>query len=182
MCFHLVAAAKKDGKLDECLEHIGRKPGKAVPEPNLMSMYRDKIQKSAGRKPTKKVPKTKVKPTITKGVERIPTCTGGPFTEYYHNNFPWEIVSIREIKDPKKICPSCEINFPLNVPYAEVGKSLTFVPFNLVLRHQEHYEYYDRKLEQWVKSRRDTRNIYYCLKKTCYEATSIFRLFNVGCT
>ena len=82
------------------------------------------------------------------------------FTQIWHNNYPLELCSVREIPEDK-VCGYCQTAFPSLVP-------IKSIPYDIAIRHKEKWLYPNQKSStpSHFVSRYFTYR-YYCVKHDC---------------
>lgn len=160
LCQHVVVVGEKQGDLHEYLRKIERKESKAV-EVMCQNLPNQRGQKP-GAKPRRGKNNAQQSPII-EVVDKMAVDTPKPsrFTEYYHNDEPFEIVFIKDFKKAKQ-CESCGNAIP---------KRFLTRPFDIIFLHKERYQYPVKddqgKFLRMTVTRKKLGKKYYCLKKEC---------------
>jgi hypothetical protein len=157
ICQHLLVAGDSLKCLSKMFLFIKqkRKPSRS---------FVGKAQKNAGRKPGQSKRKGKNNIPTTPIVESIDGHTEidkpihFQYDKYYHSDEPFHVEFLSDYKKAKK-CAGCEIMFR-KVDVEE--------PHDLVILHQERYEYPDGDGGYKV-TRCKTRNVFYCINVECIK-------------
>lgn len=85
------------------------------------------------------------------------------FTQYYHNDEPFQVVFINDYKNAKT-CEQCKVNFSRILPIA---------PWDICIMHKERYTYpvndpeNSAKVLRYTPTRSKLRERFYCASKDC---------------
>lgn len=154
LCSHSVAVAHQEKLLPALIKYVRISYRSAVTYPRDNSG----VGRKGGRKRQSRI--------FISRPEEVNTnqSSGSPFNQVWHNNEPLVVTYTTAVPKEKNLCKYCGNEFPRG--------QLSIVPFDVVLSHQERWEYRNpskcSKEPKYLKSPpgKYTTN-FYCIKKEC---------------
>ena len=156
ICKHVLAVADINNNLKPFIEQLKPMEGSHITMPNKAGLKPNKKPRRGRNNATKRA----IISTDEMSVQNLNVRKSIPFTEVYHNNNPFNVLYIRNLKSAtKSICASCGIQFQANLEK----------PNDFVLQHRERWEYtctVEGRLEKKHTVLKTTLKKY-CPKRVC---------------
>lgn len=158
LCQHVLVVAESRGRLKELVEKLQQECKRASRNmlKNLPGGADDKPGKA--RRGKNNIEKSPVISLIDDHHADLKSPNPPTYTEYYHNDQPFEIGFIKDHERALK-CESCSCDFPRRMPLA---------PYDICLVHRERYKYPEKDDKGVVRmklTRTKMTKKFYCLRK-----------------